>query len=422
MLLPLYGQTIINWEALFNEAQTAHIGLLFDKFPHGTGWADEAKHYQPADNVKKDFFVKIIDKYNQNTNEDKKPIKNTPLNNHLAKALSQQSQLLDYLNGQQIEVATDWRFVSGLGASHPFETGFIWHRTLSVPYMPGSSVKGLMRAWASQWGGLEEQSEIDRLFGPEQKKPETPAEGGAIIVLDALPATVPELELDILNPHYSEYYQNPKDNPPADYLSPKPVFFISVAPQQHFKFYIAPRSAYYRTAANKKFDAKQDLDKAKALLEEALANLGAGGKTAVGYGVFAENEKLKKVREAKEAAQREQQEQANKAAEHQAILEQRGYHGLAKELYLQSIEQNWKDKENNSTLFYKAMDNELPRIENETDPEIKAQAIAVIKDIMEARDKGIMVNPEKRKGKKGEDFFYKENPRKIALLLLAIKP
>ncbi|MCH9741683.1 MAG: hypothetical protein K0U21_00585, partial [Proteobacteria bacterium] len=38
-------------------------------------------------------------------------------------------------------------FVTGTGNSHPVENGFLWHHTLSVPYMQGSAVKGIMRSW-----------------------------------------------------------------------------------------------------------------------------------------------------------------------------------------------------------------------------------------------------------------------------------
>lgn len=259
-MLPLYEQIPRN---SFNEAVSAHAGLLFDKFPDG--W-DERNHYKPKDDAKKKFLQDVIDKY-----------RSTDLTANLAGALKRQRLLIEHLNGAAIEASTDWRFVSGLGAAHPYETGFIWHRTLSVPYLPGSSVKGMMRAWAKHWGGLSSQQDIDRLFGAENGE----ANSGALIVFDALPAVRPELKIDILNPHYSEYYQD-SSKPPADYLSPVPVFFLTVAAKQDFNFYLAPHPG-----ASK--HAQQDLEQGTALLLEALETLGAGGKTAVGYGMFNES-------------------------------------------------------------------------------------------------------------------------------------
>jgi CRISPR-associated protein Cmr6 len=186
--------------------------------------------------------------------------------------------------------------VSGLGASHPFETGFIWHRTLSVPYLPGSSVKGLLRAWAEQWGGSDDKEQISRLFGTGG---DNDGQAGAIIVFDALPSQPPkskaetstlpshppQLELDIINPHYSDYYKNPATTPPADYLDPSPVFFLAVAPGQSFRFFLAPRLGFYsKQNGIAAYSAADDLETAKQLLINALVHLGIGAKTAVGYG------------------------------------------------------------------------------------------------------------------------------------------
>ncbi len=59
--------------------------------------------------------------------------------------------------------------------------------------------------------------------------------------MDGLPTTFPQLDLDIMNPHYGDYYQKKKDNkgnpiPPADYLNPVPVTFLAVATGQRFSF------------------------------------------------------------------------------------------------------------------------------------------------------------------------------------------
>lgn len=275
-MLPLYAQNTIRWNELFRDANTAHAGLLFDKFPDG--WNPD-EHYQPKHrdrngkviDDKKTFFDLICNKYRQTAE--------THLNNNLDSALNRQRDLVNHLQGVSLTVTTNWRFISGLGTAHPYEAGFIWHRTLSVPYLSGSSVKGLMRAWAEQWGGLPEQQEITRLFGAEKEE----ACCGALIIFDALPTKPPKLEVDILNPHYSEYYKDGK--PPADYLSPKPVFFLTVAAGHEFEFFLAPRKDFYlNQPKTTKHTAEEDLKTAKTLLSNALVCLGAGGKTAVGYG------------------------------------------------------------------------------------------------------------------------------------------
>lgn len=213
-------------------------------------------------------------------------------------ALKRQCRLLASLRGDGKAFKTDWRFVSGLGNGHPFETGFIWHRTLGVPYLPGSSVKGMIRAWADPrldkdekpqgWGDPIDWKDIKRLFG------DTKDEGaGTLIVFDALPTTVPELEVDIMNPHYGDYYRDPVKNPPADYLSPKPVFFLTVKADQPFRFSLAPRPGAYGNDKKGHEQQDKDLEKGLNLLADALRTIGAGGKTAVGYGYFKEQNTMR---------------------------------------------------------------------------------------------------------------------------------
>jgi len=431
-MLPLYDKDSIAWETRFKEANTAHIGLLFDKFPHGEGWADAtnrdaSQRFKLADEEKKGFFKKIIGKYAD-------ALEQNTLSPNLGAALKRQQQLIDHLNGCCIKISTDWRMVSGLGASHPFETGFIWHRTLSVPYLPGSSVKGLLKAWAEQWSGPKDEEKIEqirRLFGTGG---DNDGQAGAIIVFDALPdqppkskaetstlpSHPPQLELDIINPHYSDYYKNPAI-PPADYLDPSPVFFLAVAPGQSFRFFLAPRLGFYQSKANKdKYHPKEDLNNAQALLIEALEMLGAGGKTAVGYGLFKESDKDRQEREAKAEAERIIIAIQIKAALLDAEAKELGYQGLAAELYKKIQTEQWADK-NNSEKFYQAMNTDyLQKIEKEPDPEIKKQAVAIISGLMDTRNKDIMKNPEKKKGKR-QDFEYGDKPRNIAIRLKNIK-
>ena len=217
------------------------------------------------------------------------------MRNGLNRALEYQARIIDDLKGRSIPFKTDWRFVSGLGNGHPFETGFIFHRTLGVPYLPGSSVKGLLRAWADPrldkdkqpqgWGDPKAWAELNALFG------DTDDHGaGRLIIFDALPIKVPELELDIMNPHYGEYYSD-SSKPPADYLSPVPVFFMAVKPNQPFQFSIAPRPGAYEPNEAGESQKDADLKRGVKLLSDALRTLGAGGKTAVGYGQFSSSEK-----------------------------------------------------------------------------------------------------------------------------------
>ncbi len=159
------------------------------------------------------------------------------------------------------------RFVTGLGRSHPVENGFAWHPTLGTPYLAGSSIKGMIRAWAAE--EAVDPLELDELLGSGGEK----GAAGALIVLDALPRRPVTLEVDVLTPHYAGWTP---DSPPGDWRSPVPVPFLVVAEGAEFLFGIQPRGKVSKGA----------LERVWRWLEEALVWAGAGAKTAVGYGRF----------------------------------------------------------------------------------------------------------------------------------------
>ena len=71
------------------------------------------------------------------------------------------------------------------------------------------------------------------------------------------------------------YYQDSK-NAPGDWYNPIPIPFLTVAPKQIFVFGVAPRKGV----------PIKDLEMVLNWLNESLCILGAGAKTAVGYGCF----------------------------------------------------------------------------------------------------------------------------------------
>jgi CRISPR-associated protein Cmr6 len=162
---------------------------------------------------------------------------------------------------------TESRFVTGLGRNHPVENGFAWHPLLGVPYLPGSSVKGLVGAWSKQDAEPRPLPDrLERILG-------TPKAVGQIRFLDAIPIGPVQLEADVMTPHFAGWSP---DNPHGDWCGPKPVPFLVVAPQTAFAFAILPRGTSDATAMGDVF----------TWLCAALENNGAGAKTAVGYGRF----------------------------------------------------------------------------------------------------------------------------------------
>ncbi|MDI6893171.1 MAG: type III-B CRISPR module RAMP protein Cmr6 [Bacillota bacterium] len=94
---------------------------------------------------------------------------------------------------------------------------------------------------------------------------------GSVVFFDAVPVEPPVLKVDVMNPHYGEYYRGAEA--PADYLSPVPVYFLAVEAGSRFAFAVG--------------GADEELArKAKSWLVSALRDFGAGAKTSAGYGYF----------------------------------------------------------------------------------------------------------------------------------------
>jgi len=81
------------------------------------------------------------------------------------------------------------------------------------------------------------------------------------------------LEVDIINAHYGEYYTSEGKTPPADYLSPNPIFFLCVKKDTPFQF----RAIF-------KDKAKEQKAKIEKLIISTGEDYGFGAKTMSGYG------------------------------------------------------------------------------------------------------------------------------------------
>ncbi|KYF57866.1 hypothetical protein BE04_20325 [Sorangium cellulosum] len=185
---------------------------------------------------------------------------------------SRQVRALERLRGAgaTLQAALETRFATGLGGPHPTDIGFTFDRSVGVPYLPGSSVKGIARAAAR----LLEDPGKDALFGPEETGASAKAWAGDVVFLDAYPVAWPRLEVDVINCHHPAYYGG-KAGYPAETEDPVPVYFLTVADRTTFAFRVLSRSGAEERAA-----------RAVELLRFGLSELGAGAKTAVGYGAF----------------------------------------------------------------------------------------------------------------------------------------
>ncbi|MCC7429833.1 type III-B CRISPR module RAMP protein Cmr6 [bacterium] len=172
-------------------------------------------------------------------------------------------------NGFEIvfeEVKNDYRLACGLGGSSVWsETGMTLHHVYGFPFIPGSSVKGLVRMLCEKNHGKAKE-----LFGDDTKGKE---HASKVDFFDVFPMESPEIKADIMNPHFGDYYQDKKNEvSPGDWLSPVPVNFLTVQGGK-FRFpFVCKR--------------KEDAEVVKKLLKEGLSDYGIGAKTKVGYGFF----------------------------------------------------------------------------------------------------------------------------------------
>ncbi len=213
----------------------------------------------------------------------------------LTRAAERQKALVESLGGEQETFTTDAPFVTGMGLEHPVENGFAWHHTLGVPCLPASSVKGLVRAWAAHWQDREE-SEINRIFGPPMEHPDH-GRVGSVIVFDALPVAPVALMAEVLTPHDGGWRQGNADAP-SDWHSPVPIPFLAVAPGAKFLFSVAPRPG--------SATGSEDVGQVMTWLAEALEWLGAGAKTAVGFGRFLNEAALARQKADQDEARRQE--------------------------------------------------------------------------------------------------------------------
>lgn len=184
----------------------------------------------------------------------------------------------------------EWRLVSGLGGDSVYEVGMTLHHIYGVPYIPASSIKGVLRSWVIQSRFNNNEGEAIRdedfctVFGCPANikiKKQTyqscfgEARKGKVDFFDAFPIMTPKIEPDVMNPHYADWYS--EKSAPVDTGNPVPIFFLTVK-DTAFQFVMASNELDIN---NRTFWNNQNLN---WWLENALSEHGIGAKTAVGYG------------------------------------------------------------------------------------------------------------------------------------------
>lgn len=153
--------------------------------------------------------------------------------------------------------------------------------------------RALLKRWTGESQGLPEELKNLRTKALRLQGDHT---GGMITFYDAVPGPGQEglLQLDLVNPHYPDYYRNPATTPPSDDQDPIPVTFLAVKPGAvfDFAFSVAPMprgkprddEERERSEALGKLDSDAIRKKVEGWLKKGLETWGIGGKTAAGYG------------------------------------------------------------------------------------------------------------------------------------------
>ncbi|BCK19440.1 type III-B CRISPR module RAMP protein Cmr6 [Vibrio cholerae] len=172
---------------------------------------------------------------------------------------------------KQSAMTLENRLLIGLTGQGALETGCSLSRNYGMPYIPGSSVKGVLRAWANQHLAGH-SDELEQLFGTDDSEQPYRVSGlvtfhDAWWIPDPAKKEHKPFVLDVVTTHHQAYY-NGTQAEPSDKDSPIPNHLLAV--QGSFLFVLEGEPAA--------------IDLCQTLLEKALANNGIGAKTAAGYG------------------------------------------------------------------------------------------------------------------------------------------
>lgn len=210
---------------------------------------------------------------------------------NLSRLESRIRELKGFANGNVVRMENQSRFLCGVGYQSSLEWGFQFDWTTGVPYLPGSSFKGAMvnylefcheNSQPNETIQLEndswERKDVIKVFGSqggsEISIEESPT--GEVVFFNVYPENFTGFEIDVITPHYKEYYESNGNAPPADIYNPVPIYFLTIAPGSKFLFLFRFRNAQDVALA----------EKIKKLIIETGINFGFGAKTSSGYGYF----------------------------------------------------------------------------------------------------------------------------------------
>lgn len=308
---------------ILNNLETSHkinFGLYFKKFIELNENDDFKKYIDQEEDTRRN--IPKIDGNETRLKNLYEKIDSNYISNVLNKKNESLSKYLKELENKNYAIfekkfKLQSRMILGIGETTATEIGMIFDYTTGVPYIPASSIKGVIRFSYIQdlIKKLESDNELRSkvielehnknnesnevlienakdtniylLFGGDKLIKEIDKQNeywilegtysGAIKFFDSYPVKKPKLDIDIINVHYQDYYKD-GSIPPTDTMDPKPLKFLTVASGTEFIF---------RYAIDKD-RVKNDniISEFEKIFLTALKENGLGAKTKIGYGIF----------------------------------------------------------------------------------------------------------------------------------------
>jgi CRISPR-associated protein Cmr6 len=163
----------------------------------------------------------------------------------------------------------------------PLDISLAWDPVLNLPYIPASTVKGVVRAYLTMNNVTVEGLSVDDLLGEAGKL----AHVGYIVFFDAYPVGCEKtlVEPDVITPHYSEVEGRVDETS----VKPRPIVFPTIAPGTTIYFPVAVNVNLARKLKEKGKLAKlAEGNTVNEILEhvQRALEMGIGAKTSIGYG------------------------------------------------------------------------------------------------------------------------------------------
>ena len=184
----------------------------------------------------------------------------------------------------------------GTGNQDDAGLGFTFDYVTGMPYLPGSSVKGLLRSvfinepeYIKDWMKNEKNLEIKpeelekSIFGERQAEMYRCSLYKRDIFFDAIIIRGGKdnkiMETDNITPHHSSSSEQSGE---AELAEPVPVTMLKIRPHVTFRFQFALRDSLAKDDKTVLLSA----NKKKELFKSILCDFGIGAKTNVGYGIL----------------------------------------------------------------------------------------------------------------------------------------